>query len=70
MQKPWGEALEWGLWLYWHCTDFMINAANLLGVTYRDTNSGMFFILWPAVTIGLALVLWWQGVVLWRLRRR
>ena len=71
MKPGWAEALRvWGEWLYWQCTDFMINAAGLLGVTYRDTNSGMFFVLWPAVTLVLVVAVVWQAGVIWRLRRR
>lgn len=56
-----------GILVYAACVDFMIRAANLLGVTYRDTNAFLFFVLWPAVTVGLAVL-----VVLQRraLRRR
>ncbi len=38
------------MWLYYQCVDFMLHTARLFGVTYRDTNSFMFFILWPLVT--------------------
>ncbi|MEZ4299607.1 MAG: hypothetical protein R3B70_31955 [Polyangiaceae bacterium] len=45
-----------GLWIYAACVDFMIQAANLLGVTYRDTNALLFFVVWPAVTVVLVAV--------------
>lgn len=60
------ESLAVGL--YWACVDFMIHSANLLGLTYRDTNAVMFFILWPAVTIVLLLVILRQSKTLRRLR--
>jgi hypothetical protein len=59
-----------GIALYAACVDFMLHAARLLGVTYRDTNAGMFFLLWPAVTVALVLWVGWQAVALDRLRRR
>lgn len=58
-----------GTALYAACVDFMIRAANMLGVTYRDTNAGMFFVLWPAVTVILAAVVVWQRVAIGRLSR-
>ncbi len=48
--------MKLGILVYAACVDFMIRGANLLGVTYRDTNAFLFFVLWPAVTVGLALV--------------
>jgi hypothetical protein len=48
--------MKLGTLLYAACVDFMIRAANLLGVTYRDTNAFMFFVLWPAVTVALAIL--------------
>lgn len=58
--------VEWGTWLYWHCVDFMVNAANLLDVTYRDTNSLMFFVIWPGVTVLLTITVVWQRIQIWR----
>lgn len=55
-----------GLAVYAACVDFMLQAARLLGVTYRDANAGMFFLLWPAVTALLVAVVLWQA---WQLRR-
>ncbi len=59
-----------GFALYAACVDFMLQSARLLGVTYRDANAGMFFVLWPAVTVGLVAVVLWQAAVLRGLRRR
>lgn len=53
---------------YAACVDFMLRAANLLDVTYRDVNAGIFFLLWPAVTLALLAVVLVQAVML--LRRR
>jgi hypothetical protein len=46
---------EAAYWLYFQGVDFMIHLAALTGTTYRDTNSALFFVLWPAVTAGLLL---------------
>ncbi len=54
--------------VYAACVDFMLQAAHLFGVTYRDTNAFMFFVLWPLVTLALILVVVVQGARLRRLR--
>lgn len=61
--------LRLGTALYAACVDFMLHAARLLGVTYRDANALLFFVLWPAVTAALALWVGWQAAALARLRR-
>jgi hypothetical protein len=58
-----------GQWVYIACVDFMLRSAHLFGMTYRDTNGFMFFILWPAVTLALAVVNVWQSRRLRALRR-
>jgi hypothetical protein len=55
--------------LYAACVDFMLHAADLLGVTYRDANALMFFVLWPLVTVGLVAVVALQARALRRARR-
>ncbi len=45
-----------GMGLYAVCVDFMIRFANALHMTYRDANASLFFLLWPAVTVTLAVV--------------
>jgi len=55
--------------LYCACTDFMINTANIFGVTYKDANSFMFFILWPATTIFLILAATYQQHKILKLQR-
>lgn len=37
--------------VYVFCTNFMINIANILGISYIDANSLIFFVLWPATII-------------------
>jgi hypothetical protein len=61
-------AVEAATSLYFVCVDFVIHAANLLGVTYRDANAGLFFLLWPAVSVALAAIVVGQGRTLRRLR--
>ncbi len=58
-----------GTVIYAACVDFMIRSANMLGVTYRDTNAAMFFLLWPAVTVLLTVIVAVQRVAIWRMRR-
>lgn len=57
-----------GTVIYAACVDFMIRSANMLGVTYRDTNGAMFFIVWPAVTASLFVIVVVQRLAIWRLR--
>jgi len=57
-----------GLAVYAACVDFMLQAARLFGVTYRDANALLFFVLWPGVTAGLVAVVLWQRGTLRRLR--
>lgn len=59
-----------GTVIYLACVDFMLRIASLFGVTYRDANAGMFFVLWPAVTVTLAAIVVWQRAQLRRLRAR
>lgn len=60
-----------GLAIYAACVDFLLRSAAWLGITYRDANAAMFFLLWPAVTCLLLLLVIGQGCLLWwRGRRR
>lgn len=56
-----------GLAVYAACVDFLLRVAGWLQITYRDANAALFFLLWPAVT-GLLLVLV-CGQGLWLARR-
>ena len=42
--------------LYAACVDFLLIVAHFLGITYRDANALLFFVLWPSVTILLATI--------------
>jgi hypothetical protein len=59
-----------GFAVYAACVDFMLHAASLFGMTYRDANALLFFVVWPAVTVGLVAVVASQHVTLARLARR
>jgi hypothetical protein len=42
--------------LYWYCTDFCINAANLLGISYVEFNFILFLVVFPLVFFVLLLM--------------
>jgi hypothetical protein len=52
--------------LYAAGVDFMLHAADLLGVTYRDANALLFFVLWPTVTVALVVIVGLQARALRR----
>lgn len=57
-----------GFALYAACVDFMLVLANTFGITYRDANAMLFFVLWPTVTAILAVIVFKQWRELKRLR--
>jgi hypothetical protein len=47
------------LTVFFYCTDFMINVANMTGLSYYEVNTLIFCFLWPVVSvllIGLSLI--------------
>jgi hypothetical protein len=58
-----------GTWLYEQCVTFVIHLADLLDVTYRDSNSLIFFLIWPGITLALLGWVVWNAVAL-RIERR
>jgi hypothetical protein len=58
-----------GFGLYAACVDFLLRVAAAFGITYRDANAALFFVLWPLVTALLLGVVLWQRAALRRLRR-
>ena len=54
--------------LYVYCTDFTINIANLLSISYYDVNAMIFCILWPVITILLISIYIAQKIRLNRLK--
>lgn len=63
------ELVAGGIWLYYQCSWFMVNVADMLGITYRDANAGLFFLVWPTVTAALVLWVLWNQLTIWRLSR-
>lgn len=61
------EAEKIGTAIYWYCTDFCINAANLLGISYVEFNFILFLLVFPAV---LLLLLIGNIRLLWRGKKR
>ncbi len=45
-----------GLFIYAYCTDFVINLANILNLTYYEINAIIFCIIWPLFTIVMILL--------------
>ena len=37
--------------IYGACVNFMINVANMLDITYRDTNALILLVAFPAITL-------------------
>ena len=42
--------------LYWYFTDFCVNAANLLDITYVKFNFWLFVVLFPSIVTILILL--------------
>lgn len=42
--------------IYWYCTDFCVNLANLLGVSYVEVNMVLFLLLFPALILVLVVL--------------
>jgi hypothetical protein len=59
-----------GFVLYAACVDFLLRVAAVFGITYRDANAALFFVLWPLVTVLLLGVVLRQRAALGRLRQR
>lgn len=55
--------------LYWYCTDFCVNMANLLGISYVEFNICLFLIVLPGL-IGVLVLLNLRRYVLLPLIRR
>jgi len=62
--------LRLGVAIYAACVDFLLHAASLLHVTYRDANAVLFFVVWPAVTAALVTLVAVQHVALKRARKK
>ena len=42
--------------IYSYCTDFVINLANIAGMSYYEINAIIFCVIWPILTILLIAV--------------
>ena len=58
--------VEFGTFIYVYCTDFVINLANLSGLSYYEINALIFCVLWPLLTLILILLNIIQSVRLYR----
>lgn len=54
--------------IYVYCTDFVINLANLTGLSYVEVNAIIFCFLWPVITLVLLGSIIWQRRKLKRLK--
>lgn len=43
--------------LYAYCTDFVINLANITGLSYYEINAIVFCVIYPLLTFGLPFLL-------------
>lgn len=43
-------------WIYWYCTDFCLNLANWLGISYVEVNTWLFLVLVPMSMLLLFLL--------------
>jgi len=66
MNELLARVVQFGLWCYGYCTDFVINMANLSGTSYYEANAFLFCFLWPLVT--LVLISYWM-ILRYRLYR-
>lgn len=62
-----GLMMKVGIAVYAACVDFLLKVSAGLGITYRDANAALFFLIWPVVTGLLVLLVLGQA---WALRRR
>jgi hypothetical protein len=50
------DLLQLAYWIYNYCTDFVINLANILNLSYYEVNFILFILLYPALILGTALL--------------
>lgn len=53
--------------LYFYCTDFIINLANILGLSYYEINFFIFCVIYPVLLLGLAFTFCIQKIILRKL---
>lgn len=52
--------------IYLACVDVLLQATALFGISYRDANALLFFVVWPLVTLMLIGVVFAQAIALLR----
>ncbi len=57
-------------WIYIYCTDFMINLANLMHLSYYETNFFLFCIIFPAMLVASSAFYIFQLIRLNRLKKK
>lgn len=55
-----------GAFVYGYCTDFILNTAQLLGLSYYEINALLFVGLWPTLTVILLAITVYQS---WALKK-
>lgn len=50
------ELIQFGKYLYVYCTDFIINLANLFGLSYYEVNAVIFCFLYPVILTVLLII--------------
>ncbi|MBM3184773.1 MAG: hypothetical protein FJZ67_00595 [Bacteroidetes bacterium] len=50
-------------YVYIYCTDFTIFLANMFGISYKDSNTLIFCIIWPLFTMFLFSALFIQLIL-------
>ncbi|MFO0642805.1 MAG: hypothetical protein U0183_26485 [Polyangiaceae bacterium] len=60
---------ELGTMAYVACVDVELALGRALGLSYRDINAGLFFVLFPLATLALGATVVGQGLRLRGLRR-
>lgn len=56
--------------IYNYCTDFVINLANVLDLSYYEINFIIFCVFYPAILIGSFLFFLFQKFKLRKIRRK
>jgi len=64
-----GYLIKFLFFTYSYCTDFIINLANLSGLSYYEINFIVFIILYPLLIAASGFVFFIQKVRLFRLRK-
>jgi len=50
------KLMEFINYLYAYCTDFIINLANITGLSYYEINAFVFCVIYPFLVFGLSLL--------------